>query len=283
MRIAHLILTYTNPQLTERMITRMFHPEFDFYIHVDKKYAIEPYLYLKNLPNTYFINKRTEVNWAGFNTVLACLACIKEIVSTDIPYDFINLLSGQDYPLKPARELALFFKQNIGKEFISYRDFKNEWPEGLLRMERYFLSNYNFKGKYLAETLINSMLPKRKFPNNLRPFGKSMFWMLSPRVAMFVVTEIANDSSLRNFFNYTWGSDEFVFQTLIMNSEHSNKVINENYRYIDWSLGGANPKILEEKDFAAIEKSGMLFARKIDYKKSIKLLDLIDLKLLIDK
>lgn len=280
MRIAHLILTYTNPLQTERMIRNMMHEDFDFYIHVDKKFDINPHLFLKTLPNVYFINNRVNVKWAGFNTVLATFESIKEIVATEKKYDFINLLSGQDYPLKPASQLANFFKQNIGKEFISFKDIKNDWKEGLIRMERYFLSNYNFKGKHTIEKVINFVMPPKKIPYNMHPYGKSMFWMLSPEAAMYVVEKVENDKKLMQFFSFCWGSDEFVFQTVLMNSNYKDKVINENYRYIDWSFGGANPKILDESDFKPIQQSNMLFARKMDMIKSSKLMNLIDSNLL---
>ena len=107
-----------------------------------------------------------------------------------------------------------------------------------------------------------------------------MFWMLSPEVAMHVVEKVESDKQLINFFSLCWGSDEFVFQTILMNSIYRDRIVNENFRYIDWSLGGANPKILDENDFSAIEKSNMLFARKVEKTKSAKLLEMIDTKLL---
>lgn len=280
MRVAHLILTYTNPKQTERMIKNMAHSGFDFYIHVDKKYDINPHLFLKDLPNVYFINNRVDVKWAGFNTVIATFECIKEIVGSGIKYDFINFLSGQDYPLKPANEIFNFFNQNQGKEFLSYRDIKNDWKEGLIRMEKYFLSDYNFKGKHTIERIINFVMPTRKIPYNLHPYGKSMFWMLSPETAMYVVNKVEGDKKLVNFFCFCWASDEFVFQTILMNSEYKDKIVNNNYRYIDWSAGGPNPRMLDESDFENIKTSNMLFARKLDIVKSGKLFDLIDTKLL---
>lgn len=276
MRIAHLILTYTNPRQTERMIRNMSHENFDFYIHVDKKYDINPHLFLEALPNVYFINNRVDVKWAGFSTVLATFECIKEIVATGIQYDFINFLSGQDYPIKPAEFINDFFTKNVGKEFLSYRDIKNDWQEGLIRMEKYFLSGYNFMGKTRLENLINRIMPKRTLPYGLHPYGKSMFWMLSPKTAMYVVDRVESDKKLTHFFSLCWASDEFVFQTILLNSHLKDKIVNENYRYIDWSAGGANPKVLNESDAGNIFNSDMLFARKFDVINSPKILDLID-------
>ncbi|MBO9730289.1 MAG: hypothetical protein J7623_16740 [Chitinophaga sp.] len=276
MRIAHLILTYTDPGQTERMINRLFHEDFDFYIHVDKKCDIGPHLFLKELPNVYFINKRTDVKWAGFDTVLATFECIKEIVATGISYDFINFLSGQDYPIKSASFIHDFFLGNKGKEFLSYRDIANDWTEGMIRMERYYLSNYQFTGKYAIEYLVNKILPKRKLPYGMHPYGQSMFWMLSPEAAMYVVNKVSNDRTLKRFFKFCWGSDEVVFQTILLNSAYKNRIINNNYRYIDWSAGGSSPKILDEGDAENLIHSSMLFARKFDIRQHPQILDIID-------
>lgn len=280
MRVAHLILTYTNPRQTERMIRQLAHENFDFYIHVDKKFDINPHLFMEALPNVYFINNRVDVKWAGYSTVVATFECIKEIVATGIEYDFINFLSGQDYPIKSADQINSFFEENRGKEFLSYRDIKNEWKEGLLRMEKYYLSGYEFRGKTRLENLINKVMPKRKLPNNLHPYGKSMFWMLSPATAMYVVNTVENDKKLKDFFWLCWASDEFVFQTILLNSPIKHKIINDNYRYIDWSAGGANPKVLNESDAEKISASKDLFARKFDMVNSPGILDYIDKHLL---
>lgn len=276
MRVAHLILTYTNPAQTARMIKAMWHENFDFYIHVDKKFDITPHLILKDIPNVFFIKNRVDVRWSGFSTIIAEFETIKEVMATGIPYSFLNLLSGQGYPLKPANDIAAFFDKNVGKEFLSYKDFENDWPEGMIRIEKYFLSDYNFPGRFRLERLMNVLLPKKKIPYNLKPYGKSMFWMLSPEAAMYVVNKVENDAKLKRFFSLSWASDEFVFQMILMNSAFKDKVVNDNQRYIDWSAGGANPKVLFTEDFAPMMASGLLFARKFSAEISGELMDKID-------
>src|ERR1700759_3410014 len=99
MRVAHLVITYTNPLQTERMIRRMQHPSFDFYIHVDKKIDIAGHQFLSKIPNVYLIKDRVNVRWAGYSTVDATLRSSREILRTGKKYDFIHLMSGQDYPI----------------------------------------------------------------------------------------------------------------------------------------------------------------------------------------
>ena len=71
MRIAHLIITYTNPVQTERMIRRMQHPDFDFYIHLDKKVDIGPHLFLANIPQVQHLPKAwCTFTISGFSTTV---------------------------------------------------------------------------------------------------------------------------------------------------------------------------------------------------------------------
>jgi hypothetical protein len=65
-----------------------------------------------------------------------------------------------------------------------------------------------------------------------------------------------------------------------LNSPLKDKIINNNYRYIDWSGGGANPKVLNESDAEKITVSDDLFARKFDMTNSPEILDFIDKHLL---
>lgn len=276
MKVAHLILTYTNPKLTERLIKRLSHPSFDFYIHVDKKFNIKPYLYLQQYPNVFLIHNREDVRWAGYNTIKATFKCIKEIAATEIKYDYINFISGQDYPLKSPEYMLNFFEQNRGKEFIEYESIEDKWLEALPRITRYHFVNFTFRGKYRTEKLVNFFAPKRKIPENLKPYGKSMFWMLTPECAKYVVHYVESKPQVERFFLFTWGSDEFVFQTILMNSEYADRLVNNDYRYIDWSSGGTHPKTLNIQDFTALKNTDDLFARKFGQDANSKLLDMLD-------
>ncbi|MGC4231826.1 MAG: beta-1,6-N-acetylglucosaminyltransferase [Niabella sp.] len=276
MNIAHLIMTYTCPHLTERLIKMISHPGFDFFIHVDKKIDIKPYLYLSSLPNVFLIKNREDVRWAGYNTILATFKCIREICSTGKKYQYINFLSGQDYPLKSASFIFDFFKRNRGKEFLAYKSYVHEWPEGLKRVKEYSFVNFRFPAMHFLEKIVNRILPSRSLPYNYHPYGDSMFWMLSPECALYVTDKIMNDRKLNAYFRYTWGSDEFAFQTVLLNSEYRDRVVNNNYRYIDWSGGGSHPKILGIEDEQNLRATPMLFGRKFDYNSDRRILDVID-------
>lgn len=280
MKTAHLLLIHKDPLQVERLIKKMNHADFDFYIHLDKKKDIKAFENLHSMPNVFFIKNRVNVRWGGYSVVRATFNGILEICDQDMTYNFINLLSGQDYPIKSANTLASFFRENVNKEFLTYRDIISDWREAQNRYKRYHFTDLAFRGSTRLEKILNTLLPTRKIPYNLHPYGDSMFWMLSPKVALYVVNKVQNDGLMRRFFSLVWGSDEFVFQTIILNSEYKNSVIKNNYRYIDWSENKASPKTLLKNDFEELRQSPMLFARKFETTENSELLNMIDSQLL---
>ena len=75
---------------------------------------------------------------------------------------------------------------------------------------------------------------------------------------------------------FTWGPDEFIVPTIIMNSRFKETVINNNFYYIDWSKGGVNPKTLLTEDYALLISSDKMLARKFDVSVDDGILDMLD-------
>jgi hypothetical protein len=243
---------------------------------LDKKVNIDTHSDLFNTPNVYFIKERVDIHWAGYSTAKAAFNSIKQIASSNIKYDFINLMTGQDYPIKPAKYIAEFLQANIGKEFIEYKAFKMDWEEAFARIDRYHFTDFKVRGRHWLEILINSLTKRRKMPLGMVPYGVSTFWMLSPECALYVVNFVEKNKKLGRFLKYTWGSDEFIFQTILMNSHYKENIVNDNYRYVDWSAGGARPKFLHTEDYNNIKASDKLFGRKFNIEIDENILDMID-------
>ena len=276
MRYACLIVTYTAAELTVRMIKKLDNGDFDFYIHLDKKVDINTHSELFDMPNVFFVKDRIDVKWAGYTVVEASFNGLREIAASGKKYEFINLLSGQDYPLKSADHISNFLSKQVGRQLIKHWDFETEWEEAFARIHKYHFTDKKFKGRYLLQRIINSLV-KRKPPTNLRFYGtSSTFWTLSPECAFYVMHFVESDPKLERFLKYTWGSDEFVFQTVIMNSHWKSQVLNNNFRYIDWSGGGSHPKLLTTDDFEAISATDNILGRKFNMSVDAHVLDMID-------
>lgn len=285
MRIAHLIMAHKNPEQVERLLAALAHEDADCYLHLDHKTDQRAFAYLTKLPNVYFTRRRFLVYWGSHRFTQAIVECTRDILSTGIPYDFINLLSGQDYPLQPAAAIHRLLAQQLGRSFLSFEPQAPSsawWQHAITRIEQYHTTYFQFRGQYRLQALINAVLPKRRFPLPYTLYGSSdsSWWIMSAECAAYLVQFLDDHPKLRRFSLFTWTSDEFLIATILLNSPLRERIVNGNYRYIDWSAGGANPKTLTEADFDQLAASPKLYARKFDLTQDARIMDLIDRNLL---
>jgi hypothetical protein len=276
MKLAHLILVHTETGQLERLINRLSHPNADIYIHLDKKTPIGSFEHLKNYRNIYFIKNRVKVYWGTYSIVQATLNGLKEIAASGKNYQYLNLLSEQDYPLKSQEFIHKHLSENPGKAFMYFLPFETEWLEALPRIHKYHFNNFQIPGRYILQRIVNKVLPQRKLPYGLLPVGRSQWFTIPMECVNYIIDYWESNGKLRRFIKLTWGPDEFVFQTILYNSIHKEKMVNEDLRYIDWSAGGVSPKTFSISDADALVSSGKLFARKFDINKDEAVLDYID-------
>ncbi|SEN57141.1 Core-2/I-Branching enzyme [bacterium A37T11] len=284
MRIAHLIMAHKNPQQLWRLVNVLQHQNADIFIHVDKKVDVSLFITGKLPHNVYFIRQRTKCNWGGFNFLKATFTSLQEILNSGKLYSFFNLLSAQDYPLVSAEKLFNFYALYPNSSFISFdEDAESEWMvKAKERYLSYHLTDVPFRGKYFLQKIINLIIPKKKLPSGYKFYGSAnaSWWTLSNECVIYLVQkyQTGGDGFFR-FIKYSWGSDEFAIPTLLLNSSHRDKLINNNFRYIDWSEGKARPKTLTLADKDKLYHSQMLFARKFDTEVDEIILDVIDEKI----
>ncbi len=284
MKVAHIIIAYKDPELVERLVKTMTaHEGFDCWVHIDKKADINSFDKLRELPRTRLIKKRVSVQWAGFSFVQAMLNSLEEIFQSGNKYDFVNLMSGQDYPIKSPQHIYDFLSAHAGKSFIACEPEPSPWwDHAKLRFTKYHLTDFTFKGNTRIQQFLNRIMPDRKFLPDYTLYGGpyASYWTLSIEAAMYVHDFLKGNKKLKSFCKYTWAPDEFLISTILMNSHFRENIINTGSRYIDWSSGGARPGILTTSDFLSLKQSTLLFARKFDLKTDAGIIDLIDSQLL---
>jgi len=277
MKIAHLILAHSQPQQLQRLIRKLYNPGADFYLHIDAKTDIKPFMALKNLPHVYFIQKREKVLWGAYSIVQATINGFKEILKSSKQYDYINLLSGQDYPIKSTEYIHRFLADYNGKLFMEFYPVENVWEEAIPRIKKYHLLNYNIPGKYKIENFINAFLPERKMPEGLVAVGRSQWFTITRNAASYIVDYLETHPNVAFFFKLSWAPDEMIFHTILYNSVFRDYMVNNNLRYIDWSEGKPSPKTFTIKDAVVLKNSDKLFARKFNPNVDERIFDEIDL------
>lgn len=167
MRIAFIITAHNDPVHLKRMTDAL--PESsEFFVHVDAKSDIEPFLKLIDNPRVHFTKKRINVMWGSLGVVDSQMQAIGEALVSGKEYDYFISLSGLDYPLWSNRKIEEFLQSHKGTNFIYGVDMDKQGKESkLYRQYRFFNCKY-----WRYKTL------KSKFRVSLREINSVAFVLL---------------------------------------------------------------------------------------------------------
>ncbi|CAI8317317.1 MAG: Uncharacterised protein [Flavobacteriia bacterium] len=282
MKHAFIITVHKQPELVERLVRSLQHEDLYCFIHVDKKSDIREFTYLESLNNAILIKNRVDVMWATFKYVDAIIASLEEALAFGRGIRSFTLLSGQDYPIKSAGKIADFLNIGGGRDICPIADKSSAWYlESMGRYEKYHMNAFRFKGKYVLQSVLNTLLPKRTVPGYSEIFAgrNSQWWTFTREVIEHIVSAQKRDKKLRRFLKFTWGTDEFFFATVVYNSEFRKRIENSLYRFTSWDEGKWNPNILTIDHLRELEDSDCIFARKFDLDVDREVLDRLQEKI----
>lgn len=284
MKIAYIMLCHKNPEQINRFINSLQHQDNDFYIHIDVKSSIENKLISSD--NIFILNKsdRIDVKWGGSSMIHATLRLIKEVLDSGRYYDYIWLISGQDYPIKDNKTISKFLKKNKDANFLHIIEDKKTIGRFLKRVEIYYpkwMVQNNFWSKTTKRTYsvllrndrIYKMFKRKNILNYEFYFG-SQWWVLTYEAIDYVYELLEGNSAVLDFFENALVPDEMFFQTILMNSRFRNTIKN-NLTYIKWE-GQAHPKTFTLEDINELESKNFLLARKFDYDIDRDIFDKLD-------
>jgi len=298
MKITYLILAHRYPEQLFRLVDRLNSSGVNFLIHLDKKMEDKTYNQVVDhftpMTNVFFI-KRYICYWAGFGIAQATFQGLKEALDRNISFDYLCLMSGQDYPIKTNDYIKSYLESHNGKSFINTNPFPHPlWTRhdgGFDRIHNWYYINkenqYGFPhklfssrptiSKFISKT-IGKITPKRKFPSAYKPYGGAQFWALHKDHVGYVVKKIVDDPGYFDFFRHVMVPDEILFQTLMGN--HPNRkeeAIDDTLHFLEWRRKGAT---LDMGDKDNIASTHHLFARKFDLTVDGDILDWIDVNIL---
>lgn len=249
-----------------------FDDDFDFYIHVDSKWADFNEDRLRtgiDRSRSVHLYSWKHVKWGSIDIVKTQIRLVSEALS-EKRYDYVHLMSGHDVLLCRCDKLKEYFKTHNGKEFMQFHQLPfSGWEQGsyarLIRFGLYDLLDYNKeKNRNIIEAFIRFQRKfgiKRNIPTQYpRLYGGSNWMSLTAGCWQYILGSYKK-SFLRRL-RFTFASDEVFFHTIVMNSPFADNVTGDNLRFIRWSDSGA-VKTLTKYDWWHICKSHALFARKV--------------------
>lgn len=288
-QIGFILLTHNKPHQAMRLVTKlndMFHyPPIAW--HHNFSFSDLP---VDDLPNNVvLVRPHVKTKWGKFSTIDAELKAIRVMYERSDSPDWFVVLSGADYPIKPADDIirdlmSSSYDVYMHHERVDYNSRHSNWQK--LGFERYCI----VRGWYPA--LDKNFRPKKKFftllehpsltkfftpySNKFPCFVGDHFFCGNRKAAKYLLESHDNNPALSSYYRKaTIFPSESYYQTIFCNAP-SLHVENDNLRYIDWSVNSAHPKTLLLEDLVKIKSSKAHFARKFDIDIDANVLDELD-------
>ncbi len=295
MRLAYIILAHKLPEQVVRLVKKLNTSTATFFVHIDRKAPEETYKKitegLLSFENVHFL-QRYPIYYGDYGHVRAPLAGIRRLIEMGIPFDYVILITGQDYPIKSNDQIENFLRSSGQRAFMEFFPLPDKrWGDENGGLDRINYWHLHWKGWELPIVKrIRALLPlpeqmwsalarllplEHRSPVDLKWFGGSAYWILNKECVEYVNTFIQENEALTTFFEHTGIPNEIFFQTLLLNSPLKDQVVNASLRYIVWS-NARHPAVLTKQDFETFMKTENLFARKFDITVDETVLDMID-------
>lgn len=279
MRIAYLILAHQLPEQLVRLVRRLNTPSSLFLIHINRRSDDAVYRTaragLAELNNVVFL-RRHKLYWGGFGHVRATIEGLDELYRRSVRFDYVALLTGQDYPIKPVSQIEWTLDESGGRSFMVHDRLPGGLADGMERITRWHSRRIGVpRGWHLSVPI------RRRFPRELVPYGGSSYWWLSREAVDYIRRFIAERPDFYRFFKHVDIPDESFFHTILINSPLRESVVNDELRYVDWTRDPM-PAVLGVGDLETLRRSAKLLARKFDSTIDAEILDRIDRELLVE-
>ena len=295
----YVVLFHKNVVQLARLIQALNYRNTYFVIHVCKNFLGFPELRsrFKNFSNVFFC-ERERATWGSYYIAKATLNGINSSIQRIKNFDYLSVISAQDYPIKSNEYIYSYLEKNKGKEFLTFEKTDPELNERneyfhpikekmtsrdlLARYEMYFIKiyknfyiripgeydpkiNFEAKLKNAIKWVLRRTVPKRKFISGYESFLGSNWFTISYDCCLYMINSYLKNVKYHKFMKFVFSSSEMFFQTILLNSRFRNSVINDNLRFTKWGVG-PNPVYLKKEHLKEIEDSGptKLFARKFD-------------------
>jgi hypothetical protein len=284
---AYLVIAHDNFYILEKQIKMLDHINNDIYIHIDKRVKNFDFKYFLSVPkkSKIFFTERIKVYWGHYSQIQCELILLKKASKQE--YAYYHLLSGVDLPLKSQDDIHHFFEKNEGKEFVHFLtnnwDIENDIYRRRIGQFHFISKHYRHKSPLISITykILDHFLVRlqRIFKVNRIKGNESKFkfgsnWFSITHIAAKYI--ISQEEWIKKTFNYSLCPDELFLQTILLNSQFKNSIINDNVRLIDFDRGkNSSPYTFKKDDYDELMNSDLLFARKFDENADRKVVDLI--------
>lgn len=284
-RHAYLIMAHHRFEILREILRDIDDERNDIFLHIDKKTKNVDFASLKEcaqVANLYFTS-RIDVHWGGYSQSACMLQLLSEAVNRG-KHDYYHFMVGVEFPLKTQDYIHAFMDRHLGKEFIGYDNFAQNYTDRVKYL--HFFNEHGRSKNYLGRSLD---ILRRKMVALQKLLGYTYITATTDNfkkgnACMSITHDLAKHilsckEQIKRLYKHSYCSDELFIHTLVYNSPFYDNVFDKNDEYISsmrmcqWEEGKNNQ--YHVKDVDMLIKSGRLFARKIDGDDALEVIRLI--------
>lgn len=290
--IGFVVLSHNKPLQLRRLadrLARMF-PDAPIVCHHDfSQCAIDP----ADVPDgVAFVDPHVRTSWGDFSLVEAAIRGLRVMHSRADAPEWVFLLSGSDYPIKPAREIRRVLQNSpydayVRHELIRSDVLSRSWlrkcnyryrtlrvrlpvPSGMTSVR---WKDYEFHGSWTRHFL--------PFSRRFECYAGSQWFTANRRAVRYLLSQHRRRPLLAAHYRINSFADESYVQTILANAGHL-RIHNSHLRYIDFPEEDVHPRLLTSEDLPTLLASDALFARKFDMDADAAVLDALDSHVISD-
>lgn len=277
MRLGWIVLAHDRPAQLARLLDRLDEPGDRVLVHIDAAVPLDPFASALADHDNLAALPRWRSRWGTYGVMRATLDGMRECLRTGV--DYVSVISGQDYPIKPVDELRDHLQRHAGTAFMTFWELPNpRWSEPDGGLDRVEIRHYRIAGREIqVPGRLTPFFPRRRMPLGLTPYAGANWWTL-PRAAVgYVLDYLERHPQVERFYRRSALPAEGMVHTILLNSAWREATVYGNLRHIVWPQRASHPVTLDASHLDELALSPEFLARKFD---DLEVLDLIDQRLL---
>lgn len=243
--------------------------------------------------NVSLVRPYLKTSWGDWLLAEATVKGIELLYRRKNKPEWFILLSGTDYPVKPAEHIINDLKnspfdvhmsilkllksernsETEKKAFTRYHTLRFKYPSFIHLLQSLRTMQWSTEDIYLKKKIYTRWLIP--FSVDFNCYYGSQWFCANNKAAEYILEFHKTHPRLRAYYKNVHAPDESYFHTILGNSSHL-KISGKNRRYIKWLPDSSHPKSLSVEDIPKFEESEAHFARKFDMEKNPDVLDRLD-------
>lgn len=293
-----LLVTHAHEPQLRRLAWRLARsfPGAPIVVHHD--HGQTPLVARDQLPPTLsFVDDWMPTRWGGWSVVEATLRGVRAMLARPDRPRWITHLSGADYPLQPAGRILDDLERGGGDAYLRHLPVDPALPpppppadprrldvavapdgyrEAIGRYWRFILDLPLPGGRRVP--LFRSLWPplmrlQAPYGRTLRCHAGASWWTMRDSAAERLLAWHRGHPRLARHLRRRVAPDESYVHTVLL-ALRDVRVVDEHFRWMDWTAGGAHPREVSAADLPSLLASGRHFARK--FAPDAPVLDLLD-------